>query len=345
MKRNILLIFTIIFAANLLLSCSNKGEILYTKVTGKANELVVVMSDESWEGVPGKVLRESLGQDQIGLPQTEPLFDIVRVPPAGFKSIFQTTRNIMQTSISSNVEKPEVVLKDNVWSFPQATVQVKAKNVEQFEEIYLENKDKIMGYFLAAERKRLTMNYKKYYEKIIYNALDKDFGVTMMVPPGFVIADQKEDFIWYKFETPDISQGIILYTIPYTSDSTFTTNFLLSVRDSVLKANVPGPTKGSYMGTERRFDQIHNITEHNGNYASEMRGLWRLYNDYMGGPYIALAELDASNQRVVVTYGYVYAPSKNKRNLLRQVEAMVYTLKLNNQPENNKINSQVKMGN
>ncbi len=345
MKRNVFLFFTIVFAAYFLLSCSNKGEILYKTITGRANELVVVISDESWEGVPGKVLRESLGQDQIGLPQTEPLFDLVRVPPAGFKSIFQSTRNILQTSISPDVEKAEVVLKDNVWAFPQATVQVKARNVEEFEKVYMENSDKIMSYFLAAERKRLTMNYKKYYEKGVFNVLDKDFGLTMMVPPGFVIADQKEDFIWYKFETPDISQGIILYTIPYTSDSTFTTNYLLSVRDSVLKANVPGPTKGSYMGTERRLDQIHNIIEHNGNYASDMRGLWRLYNDYMGGPYIALAELDASNQRVVVAFGYVYAPSKDKRNLLRQVEAMVYTLKLNNQAENNKINSQIKMGN
>lgn len=345
MKRNLLLIFAIVLVTGFLFSCSNKGEILHKNITGRANELVVVITDDSWDGVPGETLRGSLGQAQAGLPQIEPLFDLVRVPPAGFKSIFQSTRNILQTSISPNVEKPEVVLKDNVWAYPQATVQVKAKNAEQFREVYLENEDKIMSYFLSAERKRLTMNYKKYYEKGIYNVLDKDFGVTMMVPPGFVIAEQKEDFIWYKFETPEISQGIILYTIPYSSDSTFTTNYLLSVRDSVLKANVPGPTKGSYMGTERRFDQMQSIFEHNGNYASEMRGLWRLYNDYMGGPYIALAELDASNQRVVVAFGYVYAPSKDKRNLLRQVEAMIYSLKLNNQAENDKINSEVKMGN
>ena len=72
-----------------------------------------------------------------------------------------------------------------------------------------------------------------------------------------------------------------------------------------------------------------------------MRGLWRLINDYMGGPYISLAELDAAGQRVVVAFGYVYAPSKNKRNLLRQVEAMVYSLKLNNQAENDKLKEQL----
>jgi hypothetical protein len=76
-----------------------------------------------------------------------------------------------------------------------------------------------------------------------------------------------------------------------------------------------------------------------------MRGLWRLVNDFMGGPYVTLAELDASNQRVVIALGYVYAPSKNKRNFLRQVEAMIYSLKMNNQAKNDKIQSQVRMGN
>jgi hypothetical protein len=76
-----------------------------------------------------------------------------------------------------------------------------------------------------------------------------------------------------------------------------------------------------------------------------MRGLWRLINDYMGGPYISLAELDLANQRVIVAFGYVYSPGKDKRNYLRQLEAMIYSLKLNNQAENNKLSSQIKMGN
>ncbi len=167
----------------------------------------------------------------------------------------------------------------------------------------------------------------------------------MKVPPGFVIADQKKDFIWFKYETPEISQGVILYDFPYVSDSAFQKGYQLRVRDSILEANVPGPTEGSYMATERRIDQVNNIFRHNGNYASEMRGLWRVQNDFMGGPYVALAELDASEQRVVVAFGYVYAPSKEKRNLLNQVEAMIYSIKFKNQAENKKINSQVKMGN
>ncbi len=321
-------------------SCSDDGTQLYKNITGKAGEMIVVISKQSWEGVPGELIRETLAQPQLALPQDEPIFDLIDVPHNAFKDIFQSTRNILQTSISSNVEQEGIVFKDDVWAYPQATVQINAKSANRFVEIFNENRDKIMSYFLAAEKERLTMNYEKYYERTVFNVLNKDFNVTMKVPPGFEIAKQVDDFIWYKYETPEISQGIMVYTFPYVSDSAFTVDYQLKIRDSLLKANVPGPTNGSYMSTEKRVDQVSSVFSHNGNYASEMRGLWRVENDFMGGPYISVAELDAAKQQVVVAFGYVYAPSKDKRNLLRQVEAMVYSLKLNNQADNDKINAQ-----
>ena len=338
--------FFILFLSTIILfSCSNDSQIMHKNITGKAGELVIVISKESWEGPTGKLIRETLAQSHVGLPQDEPIFNVIDVPHAAFKSIFKSTRNIIQTSISSNIKNEGISFIDDVWAYPQATVQIKAKTDEKFEELFVENRDKILSYFIAAEKERLTMNYKKFYEKTVFNVLNKDFGVTMKVPPGFAIADQNENFIWYKYETPEISQGIVLYAFPYDSDSTFTVNYLLTIRDEILKNNIPGPTEGSYMTTEKRIDQTFNILEHNGNYTSEMRGLWRVKNDFMGGPYISLAELDATNQRVVAAFGYVYAPSKDKRNLLRQVEAMIYSLKMNDQAKNDKINSEIKMGN
>lgn len=341
MKNRIFIVIVLILSGLLTYSCKNSGEILHKNITGSAYELVVVISDEAWNGVPGTLIKESLGQFQVGLPQDEPMFSLVKVPQEAFKDIFKSTRNILTTTISSTVTNPQVIFKDDVWAYPQATVEVRAKNAEEFARLYNENRNKIMSYFRAAEKERMTMNYDKYYEKAVYNVLERDFGVTMKVPPGFQIASQKENFIWYRYETPDISQGIILYTIPYVSDSTFTVDYLVGIRDSVLKTNVPGPTEGSYPTTEKMFDQVFNVFRHNGNYASEMRGLWRTVNDFMGGPYISLAELDIENQRVVIAYGYVYAPSKDKRNFINQVEAMIYSLKLSNQEHNNELNRQM----
>jgi hypothetical protein len=330
----------------MLYGCSDSGkQILNKNITGKAGELVIVISNKSWDDIPGKLLRQTLAQPQQSLPQDEPLFDLIPVPHEAFKEIFQTTRNIVQTRISPIVENPGVTFTDNIWAYPQATVQINARNNEEFEKLFSENSDKIIGYFLKAERDRMTVNYHKYHDKAVRNTLDQKYDILLTVPPGFQITQESKDFVWLRYETPEISQAIMVYWFPYTSDSTFTLNYLLNKRDSILRANVPGPTEGSYMATERRVDPLFHVLRHNKNYAADIRGLWRVQNDFMGGPFIMLAELDAYRQRVVVADGYVYAPSKDKRNFIRQIEAMVYSMAFNDQDKNDRLNSQAQMGN
>ena len=340
MKSKIYSLFSLILTIIVIVSCTSESTHMHKNITGKAGEMVVVISKQSWDGIPGKLIRETLAQPHVALPQDEPLFDVIDVPHAAFKDIFKSTRNIIQTSVSINVEKEGVTFKDDVWAYPQATIQIKAKTPEKFAEIFNKNKEKILSYFISAEKERLQMNYTKYFEKAVFNVLSNDFGVTMKVPPGFKIMEQKKDFLWFQYDTPEIFQGIVVYTYPFVSDSAFTVNYALPIRDSILKSNVPGPTKGSYMTTEKLIDPIYHVFKHTGNYATEMRGLWKVQNDFMGGPYISVSVLDEANQRVINAFGFVYAPSKDKRNLLRQVEAMVYSLKLNNQAENDKLNKQ-----
>ena len=50
--------------------------------------------------------------------------------------------------------------------------------------------------------------------------------------------------------------------------------------------------------------------------------------DFMGGPYVSHVRLDKANQRIIVSEIFIYSPDKMKRNLVRQMEASLYTLKL-----------------
>ena len=58
------------------------------------------------------------------------------------------------------------------------------------------------------------------------------------------------------------------------------------------------------------------------------RGLWEMEGDAMGGPFVSHSIVDSSRRRIIVAEGFVYAPGMKKRNLLRQLEASLYTLKL-----------------
>ncbi len=340
-RQNILIAIILLFLAS---ACSNPGGTMKS-VTGKIGEVVVLIPKETWKGNVGDSIRKVLAQPQLSLPQEEPIFKLIDVPPIAFTDIFKSSRNILSVKISPTLAESGVEFTKDSWASPQYIVNIKAKSEDEFYRLFRSNSDKIIGYFMQAERDRLKSNYAKYYDKAIYNTLLKSFNLDLRVPPGFNINKKDSSFLWTSYETPEISQGLIIFTYKYTSDSTFTKNYLLNKVDSILNKRIPGPTKGSYMALERQVDPVFNVFKYQQNYTADMRGLWRVQNDFMGGPYINFTTLDAKYNRIVSILGYVYAPRFDKLNYLRQVEAMIYTLQFPHQKENDKINMQIEMGN
>ncbi len=345
MKRILMKLLVFSFLTLVLFSCNLKEGAKMETITGKSNEIVIVIGKEVWTGQVGSVIRQTLAQPQSSLPQEEPIFTLINVPPEAFINIFKTSRNLITVKISPTNTNPKVEFTNDVYAYPQVVVNIQATSAENFEELFNANSEKIIGFFLKAEKDRLKKTYKDVHEKTVYKTLLKDFNIQLYVPTGFKIVKNDSNFVWIRYDTPQITQNIFVYTYPYDSDSTFTLKHQLGKRNLQLKKNVPGPLPGSYMTTEMEVPLDFNILNYNGNYASELRGLWRVENDFMGGPFVSLAVLDASRRRIVTVEGNVYAPKNNKRNYLRQVEAMIYSLEFPSQKINDKITNQLESGN
>lgn len=319
---------------------------MMANVSGQAGELVVVMQPEYWEGDAGSVTRKLLAQTVPALPQPEPMFSITAIPHEGFGDIFKTTRSLLIVHISSPKEtKSGILFKDNVNAYLQRTVTITAKDQAEYIELFNQNADKILRYFLEGERNMLMSSYSQYFEAQVSERTKSKFNIDICVPPGFKVDLDTTDFLWIRYETPELSQGLLIYTFPYTSDSTFSSEYLAAKRNIFTHNYVPASVPNSYMAIENRVPLTCKTLKLNGNYTFEMRGLWQTENDYMGGPFINLATLDMLNNRVVVFDGFVYAPSKDKRNFIRQMEAMVYSAKFTNQEEIDKVNAQYNLSN
>ena len=59
----------------------------------------------------------------------------------------------------------------------------------------------------------------------------------------------------------------------------------------------------------------------------ETRGLWKMENDFMGGPFVNYTIWDEDGNRTVVVDGFVYAPGKDKRNYVMELEAIIQSLR------------------
>ncbi|MCB0754851.1 MAG: DUF4837 family protein [Flavobacteriales bacterium] len=291
-------------------------------VTGKAGELVVVMPERNWKGSAGDTVFNSLTEPVYGLPQAEPIFNVVHIKTPAFTSIFQTHRNIVVANIGEEHEK-RIELKTDVWATPQVVVEIWAPNNEAFAEIFGSNRKNIIGHVLKKEEERILKSYNAQLNEDAVKPVKDKWGLTLSIPKGYNIVRDEPEATWVRYETKDVTQSILIYSEPYTKENTFSVDGMIEVMDSYSKRFVPGPDNGTYMTTFKEYPPKLTETSIASNYASKLIGLWNIEGALMGGPFVSYAFLNAEGTRVYYLHGFVFAPGKDKRNYLRQVEAII----------------------
>jgi len=315
--------FILLSISILLYACNGKKDLLPNS-GGKPGEVIVVLEKNVWNGNVGEALKKNLMCDYPSLPQSEPIFSLYPVPMANFSDVFQSNRNIIKITFNPNSDSSSIRIGHDRWAKPQLIIEITAKDISSMSKLINANGEKIKDLILDEERNRLKEVYTKFREKKLIKPLQK-FGIDIAIPKGYNLNIDTTDFMWISSETPYMSQGFIIYSFPYTDTSVFNMTKMLSIRDSLLKKYIPGPLKGSYMTTEYNYAPVDKRFEFNGNFCYEIRGLWRVENDFMGGPFISRASV--VKNKVVVTEGYVYAPKDDKKPYVWQMEAILNSQK------------------
>ncbi len=326
--------YFLFFIVLALSSCDDS--VLKPSITGTPYEILVVASDKEWKSDAGHSLFDVLNANIPGIPQQESIFKISHVTPENFTHTVNIARNIIIFSISDKYSKTKLKYKNDVWAKPQAVIQITTPTQEAFISLLDNYHEKICDFFVDAEHKRQATYYKKYYNTENTKIACDMFGIDTKLPANQMKSKTGKDFFWSSNMNLDVRQDIIIYTFPYTDPNTFTEDYLINKRDSVLKVNIPGPAKGSYMATERKFPPVLKAFKKNDEYCAEMRGWWKVEGDLMGGPFVAHWQVDEINRRVICIEGFVYAPGQGKRNFIRQLEAVVYATKIHQSSETKK---------
>lgn len=291
-------------------------------ITGKAGELVVAMPEKNWKTVAGDTVFNSLSAHVYGLPQAEPIFNVVHVKSSAFTSIFQTHRNLVVVHIGDEYQK-KIELKTDVWATPQVVVEIWAPNNADFIDVFGSNREKIIGHVLKKEEDRILKSYNAQLNENAVAPVKEKWGLKLSIPKGYNIVRDEEKATWIRYETKDVTQSILIYSEPYTKENTFTVDGMVEVMDAYSKQFIPGPDAGTYLTTFIEYPPRLTETAIANKYASKLTGLWNIEGALMGGPFVTYAFLNQEGNRVYYLHGFVFAPGKNKRNYLRQVEAII----------------------
>lgn len=340
MKKNVLILIMVIAVAS---SCNNGGSSSSdsgNQSSGKKNtnlphsvgassELLVVMNEGFWKGEPGQQVRDFFHQDVPGLPQSEPRFHTANINVSALnKKMFKKHRNLFIVEIGDEFEETNVSNKSDVWASPQRFIRITAPTTEAFSEAFEEYKEGFLTLFHKSEIRRIQITFKAGEDVALRNKLMKTRGISLVMPRGFFIAKEKNNFLWLRKETQQYSQGLMVMFNNYESTSQFDRLAILERRNNITRKHIPGPSEGSYMKISSEVEPEMETTTFQGSFAVLTRGLWDVENDFMGGPFMSYTFVDEKNARLITLDSYVYAPGQEKRDKLLQMEAIMKSLEI-----------------
>lgn len=300
-------------------SCGGGGSLL-PKSGGKPYEVLVV---DAGGGRGAVAVVSVLSQAVPGLPQREPLFDVSLTDGRRFNATAKLARSIVIVNVDPGLfTATRIRYEKNVWARPQVVAYVNAASDSALLADVQRIGGKLVGLLTRAEVNAAVSRLGKYDSKAS-RTVGGMFGYDLRLPSDMKSSKRGREFVWYSNNAPTGMQNICVYSYPGRSLDPVRA---LSARDSVMKANIPGERGGMYMRTAAGTVASGTV-EVNGRVLMVSRGLWEMRGDAMGGPFVSHSVVDSANGRIIVAEAFVYAPETNKRNLIRQLEAALYTMK------------------
>lgn len=294
--------------------------------SGRPYEVLVIVDDSLWQRPAGRALFNVLDTDIPGLPQPERSFHISQAPPKRFNQVLNIFRNIIIVDINPQAyTTTKMRYSRDVYAQPQVVLTIQSPSEKDFAAYVERNTQSIIDFIVKMEMNRLVKELEKKHSEVV-SALAQDIFDCQLWAPGEIKSSKRgKDFFWTSSNTASSLVNICMYSYPYEGPATFNKKYVLHKRDSVMKTNIPGSKPHMYMATDTLCTTIRPMVIKD-SYALETRGLWIMKHDGMGGPFVSHSRVDTLNNRVVVAEGFVFAPEKMKRGLIRRLEGSLYTL-------------------
>ena len=317
MNKTLFLCFFVSF-----LSCQKKEKQPIQGTSGPINTISVIIDEQLWNGELGDSIRNKFASPVLGLPQEEPLFSINQYPVKLFEGFSTDSRNII---IVKKEGKTNFEIKENEYTTPQNAIHISGKNTTEIIDILEKNKTAIINKMRSTEiienqriNKDSLLNPKKIKDK---------FNITLEVPSNYNYVMRRKNFIWIKKEISSGNMSLLIYKLPLSAISKYNEiNNITRRRDSIGNLYIHGKESRSKMITEAAYSPYFSIINLAGKKVYETKGTWEMKNDFMSGPFINYAIIDKKNKRIVVLEGFCYAPSKEKRDLMFELESIIKSI-------------------
>ncbi len=320
--------------AVLLVACSGEGEKKKVLVSSKGlpSELLLVVDKAVWNSDLQDSINGIVKAQVPGLMQVEELFRVTRILSHDYEATHTTFHTKLFVKVDKTLDKPLMGTRRNEHAKPQVELVVAAPSIDVLREYLMLNSDRIKEILLEAQIDKRVELLRKKYSKKVDDDLKEVLGMTVRAPENMRATKKGERFLWGGTNLLEKDLNLVVYTYDWHGEDLHDVDLYVEKRDSVMKLNIPGSSEGQWMRTVRERENKRPLVECrerriDGREVLEVRGLWEMRNGALGGPFVSLSHVDTVSRKVVVGEGFVYSPSTDKRDLVRQMEAVLRTLR------------------
>jgi hypothetical protein len=318
---------------------------------GEVGKVVMIINDATYVHCLDAIT-EVYQKPLEGMAAEEPYFKLNHCNEGGFTDYFKLNYNlsfIYQQDLKDKLTplvgskfinqldeklangESYVVLKD-LFASPQRVAIILGANEQEIKANLLKNKEDILKNALSAERKttiEIVARDPKASDAF-YNEMMKNYDYAIRTPANFKRSVRSDEFNGINRIFGEKQSRIYMYDEAYTGEEQFTSEYIISKRNAILKDHVHGADRPdsipTYMSTDVvNVDVFSRETTLNGYRAVETRGWWEMANDFKAGPFVCYTIYCPAINKVVTIEGNVFAPSKKKQPLLRVIELAATT--------------------
>ena len=313
--------------------CRTKVTLPEKNIMGKAYDVVVLCQDDIWRGDLSYAVCDLLEERAPGLTRPEGYFNIVKqVEPAKATELDRKYSNVLAISINPTVAEATYSVAKNTYARPQTLITVTAPSVESAVAFIDDATATLRAEFEKGERTTSnTYNAARPADKLMAD-FKEHTGLEMVIPAYFYKATTRDsELLWYIRDFPKRADYIFSFTIPV--DTTLPEDMrafsVMSAIDTKLATISSKGAEHSYM---RLSNEPSSMTftpnvKIAGREWMEIRCWWEVANDFMGGPMVSFVNVDETTNVATVIIFAIYAPEDPQRNLLRELEHLMYTIK------------------
>jgi len=329
-----------------------------TVALGKMNQIAVVADQDIWESAAGDTFKYYFESAYPIMPQPEPIFDVrhFTVNDLDAEPLRKELRTYAVLADLSDDDSPttQMVKRDlGTERFNEAKANKKSGNSVGKDKWA---KDQLVIYLYANDNPSLATSIKNSFAAVanriqshdsnmlkssvyaveqvnlgLSDKIEKTYGLDIQIPGLYQEAfhSDEDNFTWLRKDEHDINLSMMFYKMPYADPSQASLESLIKLRNRLSKKYVTTETAGSYMQVNDDDLPVYEYsTKIDGFYTKEIRGVWEMNKDFLGGPFVTYAIVKDQDKEIIFVDVFVYAPSKEKKKYIQQLDYIVKSAKV-----------------